>query len=869
MTLVEYRKKRHFNKTAEPAGKKVISKQSQQLTFVIQKHAATRLHYDFRLELDGVLKSWAVPKGPAFDPAEKRLAVEVEDHPLEYAEFEGQIPAGQYGAGEVIVWDRGNWQPLGDPHESLQKGKLEFELQGEKLVGQWVLVRLHGREHSRKHNWLLIKRNDKHAQPLNQYDVLDEKPLSVKTGRSLQDIANGNRPIAHPKKQTSKGVQTRRKLAQQKKVNHSAKRSPLAYRSLPESIDVELATLADQVPEGAQWLHEIKFDGYRLICRIENSQVKLLTRRQQDWTHRYPTIAAEASKLPVDSAILDGELVALLPSGLSNFQALHNSSQAGATKLAYYLFDLLYLNGEDLRGQSLENRKSRLQALLRRVNADVLRYSDHIEADGAAFFRESCQMGLEGIICKRRDRPYIAGRGRDWLKVKCLGREELVIGGFTLSSADRRGIGALLVGYFDGQKLIYAGRVGTGFSSRVLLETRQRLENLRQKACPFESVPAKERSAQVKWVQPKLVAEIQFAEWTAGGVLRQPSFQGWREDKSAEQVQRPASLSLMGKEDKMTTAYKPGSANQVKAPSVRAPSQSQLSRQLPLKLTHPDRVLYPDTGLTKLGLANFYAEIAEWILPHLVDRPLSLVRCPQGQAAGKCFFQKHAGPGTREVLGQVPIEESDGTTNYVYVRDLAGLLSLVQMNVLEIHPWGSKRDRVDYPDRLTFDLDPGPNVSWPQVIDAAMLTRELLRKHDLESFLKTTGGKGLHVVVPIAPRRRGWPQAKQFCKYLAGLLAERQPRLYTISMAKAARQGRIFIDYLRNDRGSTAIAAFSTRARPGAPVSTPLRWDELTNAIRSDHFNVANLPARLRMLKRVPWAKMESLKQAIPAIRKK
>jgi len=869
MPLAEYRRKRHFEKTSEPAGKPAKKPRGRKLRFVAQQHAATRLHYDFRLELDGVLKSWAVPKGPSLDPTEKHLAVEVEDHPLEYAKFEGRIPEGEYGAGEVIVWDRGIWTPLSDPHESLKKGNLKFSLDGEKLHGEWVLVRIRARERSDKPNWLLIKHRDQFARPVTEYDITADQPQSVKTGQTLEELRekHNGRPRA-AKQKVRQAVQKRSQAAAaassdgraHARSKRSAKKQPAPTGAkkapLPDDIDVELATLESAVPSGRQWLHEIKFDGYRLICRIRRGQATLITRRHQDWTHRYGSVVTAAAELPVDSAVLEGELVALLPSGVSSFQALQNSGKLGSdARLVYFAFDLLYLDGYDLRRIPLTERKQRLQALLSQSHSPAIQYSDHVEAAGEAFLRESCQLGLEGVISKRRDRPYVAGRSGDWVKVKCLGREELVIGGFTLSTADRRGIGAILVGYFDNGPLMYAGRVGTGFNSQTLLDVRQRLEKLKQDACPFAQVPPKERGPSVKWVRPELVAEIQFTAWTEAGILRQPSFQGLREDKSAAEVGRPDSLTLKSSNSAMKKGKRQRS-HQAKASPAR----------LPFQLTHPERVLYPDTGLTKLGLANYYIEIADWILPHVAARPLNLVRCPDGQAAGKCFYQKHAGAGTPKTLGRVPIEEKDSPEEYVFVQDIEGLLALVQMSVLEIHPWGARRDNVERPDRLTIDLDPGSDVPWDRVVDAAFAARDVLAKLGLESFVKTTGGQGLHVVVPLAPRRADWDEAKRFCKHVAGLLADQAPKHYTINMAKAARKGKIFVDYLRNDRGATAVAAYSTRARPRAPVSAPLAWDELSAAVRSDHFSVANLPARLASLKRDPWAKIDEIRQSIPRV---
>lgn len=872
MALAEYRKKRHFNMTSEPAGKPAARKTGRKLSYVIQKHAATQLHYDFRLELDGVLKSWAVPKGPSFDPAEKRLAVEVEDHPLEYAKFEGTIPEGEYGAGEVIVWDRGTWTPIGDPHQGLARGNLKFRLDGEKLRGEWVLVRIRARQRSEKLNWLLIKHRDEYAQPLTKYDITADRPQSVKTGRTLEEVAertNGQPKAAKKEVQQSiakraasavsmaNGKPRARSKRSSKKISvpRGAKKSPL-----PDEIDVELAMLETTVPVGRQWLHEIKFDGYRLICKIRHGKATLVTRRHQEWTHRYPQVAKAAEELPVESAIIDGELVALLPSGVSSFQALQNAAKLGSgARLVYYAFDSLYLDSYDLRQLSLVERKTCLRELLDGEESAVIQYSDHVEEDGDAFFRQACQLGLEGIVSKRGDRPYISGRSGDWVKVKCLGREELVIGGFTLSTADRRGIGALLVGYFDEGQLVYAGRVGTGFNSETLLDMRQRLEKLKQDKCPFAEVPSKERGPSVKWVKPELVAEIQFGSWTEGGILRQASFQGLREDKAAAEVGRPASLALASNNSNVSKTKKSTRINGKEPPAA-------VAADLPIRLTHPERVLFPDTGLTKLGLASYYAEIADWILPQIVDRPLSLVRCPEGQAAGKCFFQKHTSVGTPKSVGRVTIEEKDGPGEYVFVEDIEGLLALVQMSVLEIHPWGAKRDNVERPDRLTIDLDPGPHVPWQRVVEAAFQTRDVLAEFELESFVKTTGGKGLHVVVPISPRRAGWDDAKRFCKHVAGQIADAAPNHFTINMAKAARKGKIFVDYLRNDRGATAVAAYSTRAKPGATVSTPLAWDELTAAIHSDHFNVANLPARLASLKRDPWAKIDKIRQSIPRV---
>lgn len=882
MSLREYKLKRQFDKTPEPPGKVA---RGTRWSFVIQKHAATRLHYDFRLEVDGVLKSWAVPKGPSLDPQERRLAVEVEDHPIEYGKFEGKIPAGSYGAGEVIVWDRGTWKCEVDPQRALRQGKLEFELNGKKLHGGWRLIRMPRKSES-KNNWLLMKRHDEFERPAKEYDVTEEQPQSVKSGKVLGERtpprknSTGKKPPARQRRRAKHNGTASRKS--KRKSPSPAEIEGAILSPIPANIPPQLAILSDKTPHGDEWLHEIKFDGYRIICRLERGTVKLITRRFQDWTHRYAVIAEEAGQLAANTAILDGEVVAILPSGISSFQELQNAGKIGSTaNLLYYAFDLLYLNGHDLRPLPLVQRKELLAELLKANPSQRIQLSEHFENDGPAFFRRCCQMGLEGVISKRKDRPYRSGRSADWIKTKCISREEVVIGGFTISPAIHRGIGALLVGYFEAGRLIYAGRVGTGFSNQLLLEMRERLEAIQQDKSPFAAVPNKERGPSVRWVKPQLVAQVEFTGWTTDAVLRHPSFQGLREDKPAASVTRPESLHVKNEsEAKMSRspavmasppksrarAKKKAAASRSKKPSTskrRLLTQDNPALDLPVRLTNPERVLFPDGGLTKLGLAAYYAQVAKWMLPHIVDRPLSLVRCPGGQ--GKpCFFQKHPAAETPPALLRVPVEEKDGVEDYVAVKDLEGLLSLVQISALEIHLWGSRRDRLEQPDRIIFDLDPDENLPWPRVIEAALETREVLAKFDLESFVKTTGGKGLHVVIPINPRRERWEAVKAFSRRIADALVEKNPSLYVANMSKAARKGKIFVDYLRNDRGSTSIAPYSTRAKPGAPVSTPLTWNELTPALHSDHFHVGNIAQRLQSLARDPWHGINQIKQALP-----
>jgi bifunctional non-homologous end joining protein LigD len=596
------------------------------------------------------------------------------------------------------------------------------------------------------------------------------------------------------------------------------------HSTLPLWVPPQLATLSDRTPNGREWVHEMKFDGYRLLSRIERAgteRARLLTRNELDWTHKYPAIAKAVAALPVKTAMLDGELVALLPSGISSFQALQNAARSGdQANLAYFAFDLLFLNGRDLRSLPLLERKAALAHLLERRSHSTLRLSEHLEGDGPAFFRQCCQLGLEGVISKQADRPYRSGRSEEWIKTKCVAREELVIGGFTLSTAIARGIGALLVGYFDDEKFTYAGRVGTGFSSATLLDLRSKLEAIRLDACPFAQVPAKERGPKTRWVRPHYVAEIEFTGWTDGAILRHPSFQGLREDKPAKSIQRPESLKLVEPPDSNHSSTLPASSTEENAmPVKQKPAKGKIKRSgLPVELTHPDRLLFASSGLTKLGLATYYYAVAEWILPHLNHRPLSLVRCPEGAEAGKCFYQKHAAAGVPATLERIEIQEKNQKRPYLMANSLEGLLSLVQMSVLEIHSWGSRSDRLEQPDRLIFDLDPDEGLPWKRVVAAALRVRDLLAAHGLTTFVKTTGGKGLHVVLPISPRRPDWEAAKSFTRGVADLLVADAPTEFVANMSKAARRGKIFIDYLRNDRGATSIAPFSTRASPQSSV---------------------------------------------------
>lgn len=820
MALREYQRKRDFDRTPEPRGKvRTRKKGDAGGRFVIQKHAATRLHYDFRLELDGVLKSWAVPKGPSLDPKERRLAVEVEDHPLEYGDFEGVIPRGEYGGGTVLLWDEGRWKPEGDARAGLREGKLKFELTGEKLQGHWMLVRLRERpgesREGDKPNWLLIKEDDAEARPLSAGDILEERPESVSSGRTLDEVAEQrDRVWSSKEKDEEKG-----------KAARKGKKGKALEVPAPQ-----LATLVDAPPQGEGWFHELKLDGYRVLAHWDGETARLVTRNGLDWTARFPTVARALGQLD-RPALLDGEVVALTPEGIPSFQALQNALQTGAkagkaTPLVYYVFDLLYLEDHDWRSRPLRERKAALVNLL--PDSAVLRFGDHIEGRGEEFFRSACKMGLEGVISKRAESPYRSGRSRDWLKIKCGRRQEAVVGGFTEPAGTRSDLGALLLGVMENGRLRYAGKVGTGFDAATLKTLRGRLDPLERKTPPFDPPPRRaEVGKGVHWVEPKLVAEVSFAEWTEDGRMRQASFQGLREDKTSREVRR----------------------------EVEWPT-----------LTHPERVLYPDRGLTKLDLARYYEAIAEWVLPHVAGRPLTLVRCPEGQAK-PCFYQKHPLQGAQPPLHTVPIEGDDGGTEpYLYIEDLPGLVQTVQMGALELHPWGSPVQDVENPDRLIFDLDPDPRLPWAKLVAAAREVRDGLQEIGLRSWVKTTGGKGLHVCVPLTGKL-AWDDLRAFARAFAEVMVQRSPERYLSKASKTARAGKIFLDWMRNGRGATAVAAYSTRAREGATVATPLAWDELARA-RPEKFTVETIPNRLKKLKADPWDGFFTVQQELPLQRR-
>jgi bifunctional non-homologous end joining protein LigD len=947
--LETYHRKRRFNETPEPSGvadrarrartKTPARKTAKQheLSFVIQEHDARRLHYDFRLELDGTLKSWAVPKGPSLDPSVKRLAVHVEDHPIEYGSFEGDIPEGNYGAGSVIVWDRGTWEPVGGEagaRDAYAGGKLKFHLYGHKLHGGWTLVRSHMRGSGDKEQWLLIKERDDEARSEADFDVLEQRPGSVlsdapgaRGGGNGADGANGASKSAAGKGKTKEERTNASIKASKAASSRKAKGTPdnrpdiVATRNapslrelaqhpsiegaveakLPAALEPQLATPVDSAPAGDDWLYEIKFDGYRVLARIDHTSkepVKMFTRAGNDWSTRFGRQVKAIARIGVDSAWLDGEAVVLDSNGVPNFQALQNAFDANRPQdITLYLFDLPYLNGYDLRGVPLEQRRAILRALLESADDDTLRFSSDFGFDADQLLKSACDMQLEGIIGKRRDSLYVSGRSPSWIKLKCRRRQEFVIGGYSEPAGSREAFGALLLGVYDTKgKLQYAGRVGTGFDATRLRSIRKELDARETATMPFASEPRERSGTPVHWVKPELVAECNFAEWTGDGIVRQASFVGLRSDKPAKQIVHEAprkgadvqhiteessapqaktstakkraakTEEVQAEPQPMTETTKETTTRRASASSgsaaTKSSSKAGTATVSGVRISHPDRVIDRSTGVRKLELAEYYASVASWMLPFLKDRPVALVRAPE-DIGGELFFQKHSQKLAIPNITQHPGLDPDHPP-LLTIESEAALVGAAQMGTIELHTWNAVASNIEKPDRMVFDLDPDPALGWKRMIEAAQLTRELLEELGLVSFCKTSGGKGLHVVVPIM-KQLGWDDVKAFSQAVAQHMATALPKHFAAKMGAQNRKGRIFIDYLRNNRGSSTVCAYSLRARPGLGVSVPLAWDEVPGTTAGDQWTIANVNERLNALKSDPWADYAKTKQRITA----
>jgi bifunctional non-homologous end joining protein LigD len=911
VALEVYRKKRKFNVTAEPRGRKGAAGGNR---YVIQKHAARRLHYDLRLELDGVMKSWAVTRGPSLDPGEKRLAVHVEDHPIEYNSFEGTIPEGEYGGGTVMIWDRGRWIPEGDPHKGYAKGHLDFVLDGKKLHGRWHLVRMRGRDRDRHENWLLIKGGDDESRSMREGDILEEQPLSVASGRSMDEIAagKGRKRVWHSNRKGGRASQDARPQNQRefraelqaqfraqsgvrrktgRPQNASRKRTikpkatakasmPVATRRsadpalsrqhrarLPDFVPPSLATLQSVPPDGPDWIHEIKFDGYRIEARLDHGAVRLLTRKQLDWTHRFERIAKAVAALPVETALLDGELVVEDEKGVSSFSLLQTDLKEGRDdRFIYWIFDLLYLDGRDFTEEPLAVRKAALQQLLKgRGRTSAIRYTEDFDERGSVIFQHACEMNLEGIISKLRNAPYRSGRSENFIKTKCHNAQEFVVVGFTPSTAMPNAVGALTVAFHDNGKLRYAGRVGTGYTHQTARDLSKRLKALRVDRAPV-LLPKDERRRNVIWVKPELVVETEFRGVTHDGLLRQASYKGLREDKPAREVVRetpaladpaPNAPRRGGARPAKTAVAKMAKAQTRQSKSSAAaragPSQVEVAE---VHLTHPDRVYWADVEVTKQDLANYYVKVWKLMSPHLVGRPLAIVRCPDG-IAGECFFQKHIASNIKDSPLRHVVESKEH--DVIAVEKLSDLIELAQFAALEIHVRGSRLGRLELCDRIVFDLDPGEDVSWKQIVTAAQETRDRLKAKKLKSFVKLSGGKGIHVVVPVTGA--DWEVTKKFAARVAAAMTADSPQLYLAKMTKSLRKGKIFIDHFRNSREATSVAAYSTRARAGAPISMPLSWEALSRTTAGNQFTLGN---STKYLNTDPWAEIGKIKQKLP-----
>ncbi|RDL18070.1 DNA ligase D [Pseudomonas jessenii] len=852
--LDDYNSMRDFSATSEPAAVKRSGKKTagdHALQFCIQKHDASHLHYDFRLELDGALKSWAVPKGPSLDPKVKRLAVHVEDHPLDYATFEGSIPEGHYGAGDVIVWDRGVWIPLEDPQKAYAKGKLKFELQGEKLAGVWNLVRTH--MPGKKENWFLIKHQDGAARPQDDYDVLVAEPDSVLSERTLVD-----KP-----KLAAKQVKPLEKAAPKTRKKASGALTGAHKAKIPAQLKPELATLVDSAPAG-EWSYEIKFDGYRIMARIDHDQVQLFTRNGHDWTHKLPKQAEALAALGLESAWLDGEMVVANEQGVPDFQALQNAFDSGSsTDILYYLFDLPYLNGVDLREVAVEERRAALSTVLGAHEQPLLRFSEAFDETPDALLNSACQMQMEGLIGKRLGSPYVSRRSGDWIKLKCKHRQEFVIVGYTDPKGARSAFGALLLGLHDRDsgELRYAGKVGTGFNETTLKSILAQLKPLQVKTAAVVNPPSGFEAKGVHWLKPKLLAEVAFAQMTKDGSVRHAVFHGLRDDKPAKDITEERAKPVK-KSESQTTSKKPAkkAVASKPAPTETAPSQLGLANGK-VRITHPDRVIDAVSGTTKMQLAEYYASVAEWILPQLKDRPVALVRAPDG-IAGELFFQKNA--EHLAIPGITTLDKQVTGQPVMLINNAEALIGAVQMSTVELHTWNATTVDLEKPDRFVLDLDPDPALPWKSMVEATALTLTVLDELGLKAFLKTSGGKGIHLVVPLT-RKIGWDEVKDFSHAIVSHMAKLLPDRFSAVSGPKNRVGKIFIDYLRNGLGATTICTYAARTREGLPVSVPLFREEVAEIKGGNQWNIHNVHERLAEVGDEPWADMKKTRQSITA----
>jgi bifunctional non-homologous end joining protein LigD len=869
--LARYRSMRDFTKTAEPSGTEAV-KPSSRLRFVVQKHDATRLHFDFRLELDGAFKSWAVTKGPSMDPHDRRLAVQVEDHPLDYGDFEGTIPEGQYGGGTVMLWDRGYWapEPGTDPHEGLAKGDFKFVLDGDRLKGGFVLVRMKRREREKRDNWLLIKHHDGYSVEDGGMALVEDETTSVASGRTMEEIAAGKgkgpkRFMTGSARAGSKRVWQSNREAADKPASRAETAAPapkLKAAALPGFVPPQLAQSVDRPPQGAGWGHEIKFDGYRLQLRVEDGRATLKTRKGLDWTAKFKAIGEDGESLP--DCLIDGEACALDAAGSPDFPALQAALAEGKTQnLIFFAFDLLFAEGQDLRNLPLRERKARLEALLEAhpKTAKRIRFVDHFETAGDAVLQSACRMSLEGIVSKRLDAPYRSDRSGDWQKSKCRAGHEVVIGGWSGEAGQLR---SLFVGVHRGDKLVYVGKVGAGFGRDKVSRVLPRLKALETDRSPFSGPGAPRRTANDHWAAPELVAEIEFAGFTAGGNVRQAAFKGLREDKPADEVvaetPQPVARAELAK-PAPKTAPKPKAAGRTTGPAV----------VMGVSLSNPDKALWPDGGdgkpVTKLDLARYLETVGPWMMPHIKGRPCSIIRMPDGIEGGERFFQRHVGKGSSALISEVKVFGDHKP--YLQVDRIEALAALAQQGAVEYHPWNCQPFQPEVPGRLVFDLDPDEAIPFERVIEGALRVKDRLEALGLVAFCKTTGGKGLHVVTPLADGKgkMDWPTAKKFAQDVCLAIAADEPERYVVNMAKAKRKGRIFLDYLRNDRMSTAVAPLSPRGRPGAPVSFPLTWDQVKKGLDPKRYTVRTAPKLLEKTR--AWADYcDSERPLADAIRK-